>query len=186
MYFSKNGYIAATDAFYEGRPLRKANGQHIGFWFLLQEGMQLVGMSAAAMAKELELLPSTIDKWVAAQVLPLENMQKLALTAIRKRISGRWPSLLTQKRVRVYDIEWTEIGYSTAVLNGEATTDRGYYEYQRRWLISRKHSNTDVECWNLFDGKNLVMESSAVSLLFACARELILEESAKSFVPSWT
>jgi hypothetical protein len=55
------------------------------------------------------------------------------------------------------------------------------YCHNRRWFIV----NPKKRYWTLSFGMELMLESEALSLLFACARELILEKAADTLAPSW-
>ena len=45
--------------------------------------------------------------------------------------------------------------------------------------------NIKGHCWTLWHGLDLVVENESLTLLFMIARELILEDIADGFAPSW-
>jgi len=57
------------------------------FAALLSDGLALVGTSHRELAREIEVIPSTVSRWASGATKPLTGMQKVVISRLRKRIA---------------------------------------------------------------------------------------------------
>jgi hypothetical protein len=163
-------YLDETSAF-----LKKERDD---FAQLMSEGMELFMLDDRKLADELEILPFTIESWRKQHSIPLTTMQHIAI----KKLRAHAPEYENH-----YNIVWskyTDKRYETREKPIRYYAKRISY-WHEHWLITNATdgcwSYSGDLCWGLWDSRNgLVLESVSPNLLFACAREKILEESAQS------
>jgi transposase-like protein len=148
------------------------NKEREDFAHLLTEGMELLGVNAEQIARELGCIPATISRWRNKDATPLAGMQHVAIVKLRARA----PEYETH-----YDIVWCK---SIEAFNNKSLYKR-YQSYSHsHWLIAHATKSWSMcgdFCWQLIDTRNgVVLESGVLSLLFACAREKILDEAANT------
>lgn len=63
-----------------------------GFASLLREGVALSGLTQCQLAQELEVMPSTISRWIAEKTQPMPGMQRVTIArlarAVRRYLRG--------------------------------------------------------------------------------------------------
>jgi hypothetical protein len=156
--------------------------RRVDFFPLLKEGMELFGLDAKTFARELGILPLTVETWLTGKSKPYAIVQVAQVAVIEKLVSH------APQYEAHYGIVWCKrIDKSyTDSINKDSIR---FYEqrivyWHGRWMITNATSGcwspSGSTCWGLWDTRSgLVVESESLRLVLACARERILDEASE-------
>jgi hypothetical protein len=149
------------------------------FVLLLKEGMELFGVGAKTFARELGMLPFTVESWLSGKSRPYAIVQ----VAVIEKLVAHAPQYEAH-----YGIVWCkriDKSYADSIKKDSIRfyKDRIVY-WHGRWMITNATSGcwspSGSTCWGLWDTRSgLVVESESLRLVFACARERILDEASE-------